>query len=563
MVSPVKSRLTHYEILGLGPAATPNEIAEAFAQEIQITISSPEEAIEHASRIYTAYGILRDPIKRRLYDAAIGLWDPKATAEQRVAPFIAVSAGESPDQGLHGALAGGTPGPKHDQQRGRKANKAAIEWPVPQAKSLDERTADVGAGTPSSKPGRAKNERRRLRRAKSNREARRSASGSAKKGPHSARPDSKAATDRGAVGAPKKRRPQAKRADKAAPGRVALHAAPERRKSAIKRAVDPTKEGLRDGALDRADQVRSIAGSDEATTSRFAGAGAGVMIAAFGILTLVVALVRGNYDQTPTVPPRPMGTNEQPSIPSTEKATVPGKDPLSADETRSETSSIGSMAGLNRQVSDTPHVAPDTRAMVDLLAGTPVGQADDQQATAGHFEQNASRNAVVTPSRQSVTEQHAATPPEQLQLANRQLARTPPRPAPYGQPSSAAQGKPGTQVDAGRKVLSSGIEEKICTHLPLTGTRVPQRVCLTSKEWKQVEEEQRYAGAPSQPLPPRQTSSRAQGKPGTQGRTQAGRYWSSAIDEKICTHLPLTGTRVPQRVCLTSTEWKQVAEAQR
>src|SRR5215213_8100059 len=128
MVSPVKSRLTHYDDLGLTPAATPDEIAEAFAKQIRITITSPEEAVEHANRIYIAYETLRDPIRRHAYDAAIGLWDQQAAAEQKVEPFIGVSARESPENALHVASPRGTPAPtKKDRGLARRANKAAIE----------------------------------------------------------------------------------------------------------------------------------------------------------------------------------------------------------------------------------------------------------------------------------------------------------------------------------------------------------------------------------------------------------------------------------------------------
>ena len=108
---------------------------------------------------------------------------------------------------------------------------------------------------------------------------------------------------------------------------------------------------------------------------------------------------------------------------------------------------------------------------------------------------------------------------------------------------------------------SSAIEEKTCTHLPLTGTRLPQRVCLTKKEWKQVEEEQGYARTPPRSAPYRHTLNAAQGKYSTQEESRE--VSSSAIEEKICTHLPLTGTRLQQQVCLTSNEWKEVEEAQR
>ena len=130
MVSPVKSRPTHYDDLGLTPAATPHEIAEAFAKQIGITITTPEEAVEHADRIYIAYETLRDPIKRRAYDSAIGLWDQCEAAKPRAEPFIGVKTRESPAHKLVDASPDGTSKPR--QKDRRKASRARkTEWPVP------------------------------------------------------------------------------------------------------------------------------------------------------------------------------------------------------------------------------------------------------------------------------------------------------------------------------------------------------------------------------------------------------------------------------------------------
>jgi hypothetical protein len=41
MVSPVKSRPTHYDILGLPPEASADEIALAFAREMSIAGAQP------------------------------------------------------------------------------------------------------------------------------------------------------------------------------------------------------------------------------------------------------------------------------------------------------------------------------------------------------------------------------------------------------------------------------------------------------------------------------------------------------------------------------------------
>ena len=63
----------------------------------------------------------------------------------------------------------------------------------------------------------------------------------------------------------------------------------------------------------------------------------------------------------------------------------------------------------------------------------------------------------------------------------------------YSQPQVAQQIAPS---DAQKAVALSGgdkqaapEEKKICKQLPSTGSRLPNRACLTEKQWKQVEED--------------------------------------------------------------------------
>ena len=70
MVSAVKSRPNHYETLGLTPTASSDEIAQAFAREVSQFRPRPFGGVAHVS---IAYETLRDPAKRRAYDAALGL----------------------------------------------------------------------------------------------------------------------------------------------------------------------------------------------------------------------------------------------------------------------------------------------------------------------------------------------------------------------------------------------------------------------------------------------------------------------------------------------------------
>lgn len=70
MVSAVKSRPSHYEVLGLAPTASDAEIAEAFAARMGLFGARPWAA---AARMSLAFETLRDPAKRRAYDSALGL----------------------------------------------------------------------------------------------------------------------------------------------------------------------------------------------------------------------------------------------------------------------------------------------------------------------------------------------------------------------------------------------------------------------------------------------------------------------------------------------------------
>jgi hypothetical protein len=70
MASTVKSRPNHYEVLGLTPTASTDEIARAFAMEISIF---RPHGFGGLADVTVAYETLRNPARRRAYDAALGL----------------------------------------------------------------------------------------------------------------------------------------------------------------------------------------------------------------------------------------------------------------------------------------------------------------------------------------------------------------------------------------------------------------------------------------------------------------------------------------------------------
>ena len=101
MVSSVRSRLSHYETLGLTPAATDEEIKQAFVRKMSLFGAHP---MGGGAQICIAYETLRDPARRREYDRSLGLapnpagqqW-AFATPRLQWAPFIAAAAAGEPD----------------------------------------------------------------------------------------------------------------------------------------------------------------------------------------------------------------------------------------------------------------------------------------------------------------------------------------------------------------------------------------------------------------------------------------------------------------------------------
>lgn len=95
MVTTIRSRPTHYELLGLAAAASGDEIASAFAREAGMFRARPLGGVAQLS---VAYETLRDPVKRRAYDLSIGLAPeplvrPAPTALQIGGRFIGSGVG--------------------------------------------------------------------------------------------------------------------------------------------------------------------------------------------------------------------------------------------------------------------------------------------------------------------------------------------------------------------------------------------------------------------------------------------------------------------------------------
>ena len=112
MFGSVRTGPGHYEILGLTPSATRDDIEKAFATRMKMRITNPEEADDYRLRLRAAYKTLHDPFWRRIYDAELGLASksrpepaknhgPQSVAEHRVAPFIAAALRQPSGQTEH------------------------------------------------------------------------------------------------------------------------------------------------------------------------------------------------------------------------------------------------------------------------------------------------------------------------------------------------------------------------------------------------------------------------------------------------------------------------------
>ena len=78
MVETVTARASHYDVLGVKPDASNEEIARAFAREM-----GRPRAFGGLADVSIAYEVLRNPERRRTYDQAMGI---VAEPEPRLAP---------------------------------------------------------------------------------------------------------------------------------------------------------------------------------------------------------------------------------------------------------------------------------------------------------------------------------------------------------------------------------------------------------------------------------------------------------------------------------------------
>ena len=92
MDNKIRSRTDHYETLRVARTASGEDISRAFASQMLTARMRPDISVARLAMLSVAYETLRDPIKRRAYDASIGLVaKPVAPPMRNAAPFIGVA----------------------------------------------------------------------------------------------------------------------------------------------------------------------------------------------------------------------------------------------------------------------------------------------------------------------------------------------------------------------------------------------------------------------------------------------------------------------------------------
>jgi curved DNA-binding protein CbpA len=80
----------HYEVLGIEPSATGDEVEEAYRRCVVLygegslatySLLEPEEVAAVRARVHEAYSVLHDPERRREYDASPRSFDPPEPPE--------------------------------------------------------------------------------------------------------------------------------------------------------------------------------------------------------------------------------------------------------------------------------------------------------------------------------------------------------------------------------------------------------------------------------------------------------------------------------------------------
>ena len=143
MMSAVRSRPNHYEVLGVGPAASLEDIKRAFQRKMSLFGA---HLMAEAPQISVAYETLRNPAKRRDYDQTLGLNvgpEPKPWGFRVAPPRWAPHAPISDEPHVRSEAPGATKRPpverepladlyeRMERERAREAREPWFNWKRP------------------------------------------------------------------------------------------------------------------------------------------------------------------------------------------------------------------------------------------------------------------------------------------------------------------------------------------------------------------------------------------------------------------------------------------------
>ena len=78
--------MTHYEVLGVAPTASAEEIKAAFRRQAQLHHPDVGGGDDTMERVNRAWATLGDPVRRRAYDNVLGIGIARAPAPPPAAP---------------------------------------------------------------------------------------------------------------------------------------------------------------------------------------------------------------------------------------------------------------------------------------------------------------------------------------------------------------------------------------------------------------------------------------------------------------------------------------------
>jgi len=159
MLSAVKTARNHYEVLGLSPTATQQEIAGAFTAAMSMFGGRPTTA---ATRVCQAFAVLRSPERRKAYDRRMGLnkspqlypWPSSPTPQITARIAVAGMSRERPEAAAipdepRQLPPESTPDPRAAEQRAAEARVSEL---VASLRKLAEPTAPKVEKDAASKP---------------------------------------------------------------------------------------------------------------------------------------------------------------------------------------------------------------------------------------------------------------------------------------------------------------------------------------------------------------------------------------------------------------------------